>query len=173
MRRLRCRRARQCSKGSTADPQRMDPHDRDDVRGTPAPPRGPRVAEFGGGPEPRLPGVFRREVRDVRAARVFDQEPAELGARLILRADRVPDPRERHAFGRADDEACEVLEEAISLLDGESELAPWPAPRPFAGKREARRPDHEARDDPADDQEVRAPDLGELAVEPEPRDPDE
>src|SRR3989454_10890519 len=173
MRRPRCRRAPRRSRGSTADPQRMDPHDRDDVRGTPSPPRIPGVAELGCGPDPRLSCVLLREVRDVRAARVFDQEPAELGARLVLRADRVPDPRERRAFGRADDEACEVLEEAISLLDGEREFAPWPAPWQFAGECEPRRPDHEKRDNSTDDQEVREPDLVELAVEPEPRDEDE
>src|SRR2546427_6243757 len=173
MRRPRCRRAPRRSRGSTADPQRMDLHDRDDIRGTPSPPRGPRVAEFGCGPEPRLPGVFLREVRDVRAARVFDEEPAELGARLVLRADRIADARDRRARGRADDEAREVLEETISLLDGDREFAPWPAPRQFAGEREARGPDHEKRDDSTDDQEVREPDLVELAVEPEPRDEDE
>src|SRR5437879_9812262 len=173
MRRPRCRRAPRRSRGSTADPQRMDPHDRDDIRGTPSPPRIPGVAELGCGPEPRLSCVFLREVRDVCAARVFDQEPAELGARLVLRADRVADARDRGAFGWADDEAREVLEEAISLLDGERELAPWPAPRQFAGECEPRRADHEGRDELADDQAVRDPDLVELAVEPEPRDEDE
>src|SRR2546425_968878 len=49
----------------------------------------------------------------------------------------------------------------------------WRAGGNCAGGGEPPRPDQEKRDAPADDQEVREPDLVELAVEPEPRDEDE
>src|SRR5213083_1014204 len=59
------------------------------------------------------------------------------------------------------------------VLDEEGQLAPRTTARKFAREGESGRPDHEERDEPADDQEIREADLVELAVVPEPGDEDE
>src|SRR6059036_3913354 len=51
--------------------------------------------------------------------------------------------------------------------------SPRTTARQFAREGESGRPDHEERDEPADDQEIREPNLVELAVVPEPSDEDE
>src|SRR5207249_6994362 len=65
------------------------------------------------------------------------------------------------------------FQEAVSFFDGEGQLTPRTTAWQFPGEGESGRPDHEERDEAADDQQVREPDLVELAVVPEPRDEDE
>src|SRR5438876_159237 len=160
-------------KGSAGGPHRSDPQDGHGVGGTPPPSSRPRLTEFRRGSIPGLPRVGVGEIGEDGPPRVLDEEARELGAGVVPGPHDVAYAGHGRPFRRPHDEAGHRSPEPVSCLDGEGQLAPRTTARQFAREGESGRPDHEERDEPADDQEIREPDLVELAVVPEPGDEDE
>src|SRR5437870_1707984 len=160
-------------KGSAGGPHRSDPQDGHGVGGTPPPSRRTRLTEFRRGSMPGLPRVGIGEIGEEGSPRVLDEEARELGAGVVPGPHDVAYAGHGRSFRRPHDDARHRSQEPISFLDGEGQLAPRTTARQFARDGESGRPDHEERDEPADDQEIREPDLVELAVVPEPGDEDE
>src|SRR5256885_3542175 len=104
---------------------------------------------------------------------ILDEQTPELGAGLIQGPHDVSDPGHGRPLGRPDDEPSDRFDQVVPFLDRERQLAATTTARQFPGEGESGRPDHEERDEAADDEQVRESDLAELAVGPEPRDEDE
>src|SRR5206468_6125928 len=135
--------------------------------------RSTRFTEFRRGSIPGLPRVGIGEIGEEGSPRVLDEEARELGAGVVPGPHNVAYAGHGRSFRRPHDDARHRFQEPVSFLDGEGQLAPRTTARQFAREGESGRPDHEERDEPADDQEIREPDLVELAVVPEPGDEDE
>src|SRR5437667_384772 len=160
-------------KGSTGGPHRSDPQDGHGVGGTPPPSSRTRLAEFRRGSISGLPRVGIGEIGEECTPGVFNEKTRELGAGVVPGPHDVAYAGHGRSFRRPHDDARHRFQEPVSFLDGEGQLAPRTTARQFAREGESGRPDHEERDEPADDQEIREPDLVELAVVPEPGDEDE